>query len=229
MPESHPVQLIVLLVDKRPAAHLDAVHAAALASVLSYAEQVINGQPASELWELWVKGNVERTVRRADQRTFEKLSERYASTDHTEVRVGRARALAFTPVSRGSMARHLSRLETAGTKLPGHSMETASRLRAGSPTVVLNAELAMSTGEACVQAARALFAWFLTLDPEDRLAWYVPGCQFRIVDAVPRAFSSLLPLAAEGTHIRSSRNPKTFTAFVVPGGARAGGPPAFSA
>lgn len=214
--------------DRNPAAHIDTVHAAALASVLAYAEEVINGQPAPEQWKHWLSGNTGRTVRCADRRTYDKLSERYASADHTEVRVGRARALAFTPVRLGSMSRHLARLESAGARLPARSTDSGTRTRPGSPTVVLNAAQNMSTGQACAHAARALFSWFLTLSPSDRLAWYVPGCQFRIVDAVPRAFTALLPLATEGTKISAGPAGAT-AAFVVPGTPAAGVPHTFSA
>lgn len=226
MSQSHPVQLIVLLKGKRSADHLEAVHAAALASVLSYAEEVINGHPAPELWEHWVSGGRERAVRMADQRTFERIRDRYAGDDHTLVRFGGARALAFTPVRRGSMARHLARLEDAGAKLPGRSTESG-RPKPGSPTVVLNAALEMSTGEACVQAATALFAWFLSLSPQDRLSWYIPGCQFRVLEAVPRAFTGLFPLAAGGTRACSAAG--RTAAFVVEGEDRAGVPHTFSA
>ncbi len=49
----------------------------------------------------------------------------------------------------------------------------ASDGKAPVPVIVLNAALEMTTGKAAAQASHALFAWFLTLDPAEKLAWSI--------------------------------------------------------
>ncbi|MCC9175600.1 peptidyl-tRNA hydrolase [Arthrobacter sp. zg-Y179] len=159
------VQPIVLLVDKTdPAAHRDAVAAAAVASVRAY-----TATEDSEAWENWLYGRFTKTVRRANPSTFGKLA---VEAPSGAVTVGRAQALAFEPVTYEQMPKNLAKLQVSGTQLPD---EAPAPWPGNAPVIVLNADLDMSTGKASAQAAHALLSWYLQLDPTARQAWQEAG------------------------------------------------------
>lgn len=202
------VQPIVLLVDKiRPAAHRDAVAAAAVASVRAYA-----ATEESDAWENWLYGRFTKTVRRANPTTFARLA---ADAPSGAVTVGHAQALAFEPVTYEQMPKSLAKLQVSGTQLPD---EEPAAWPAGAPTVVLNADLDMSTGKASAQAAHALLSWYLELPFAEQLAWaeagwpagvrFTPGERFSALSEDPGA--GPLIVDAGMTEIA----PDTATAFV---------------
>ena len=178
MQPSDTVQPIVLLVDKEdPAAHYDAVAAAAAASVSAYARR-----ESDEAWENWVFGRFTKTVRRAGPKAFAKLA---AHAPSGTVVVGRAQALAFEPVTYEEMPKAVRALQVSGTQLPDDEPVPALP---DAPVVVGNADLEMSTGKAGAQAAHALLAWYLELAPEQAagftecpaaLVTELPGERFR--------------------------------------------------
>ena len=161
MHPSDTVQPILIRVDKEdPAGHRDAVAAAALACVLAYARR-----DGDEAWEEWVHGRFTKTVRRAGPKPFAKLS---PGAQSGTVVIGKAEAAAFEPQRYEDMPRALRSLQVSGTQLPAGEPMPADP---GNPLVVLNQDLAMSTGRAAAQAAHALLAWYLTLAPEQAVAF----------------------------------------------------------
>ena len=186
MHPSDTVQPILLRVDKEdPAAHRDAVAAAALACVLAYARR-----ESGEAWEEWVNGRFTKTVRRAGPKAFAKLS---TGAPSGTVVIGGAEAAAFEPQRYEDMPRALRSLQVSGTQLPPGDPVPASP---GKPLIVLNQDLAMSTGKAAAQAAHALLAWYLDLAPEQAGAFAadpgaavteVPAERFRELASVPGA------------------------------------------
>ncbi|MDF2498280.1 peptidyl-tRNA hydrolase [Arthrobacter koreensis] len=158
---SDTVQPILLRVDKEdPAAHTDAVAAAAVACVLAFARR-----ESDEQWADWMAGRFTKTVRRAGPKPFAKLT---ADAPSGTVVVGKAAAAAFEPQRYEDMPRALRSLQVSGTQLPAGAPVAA---RPGSPLIVLNQELKMSTGKAAAQAAHALLAWYLELGPEEAAAF----------------------------------------------------------
>lgn len=205
---SDTVQPIILRVDKEePAAHCDAIAAAAVAGVLAYANRT-----GDEAWEDWVSGRFTKTVRRAGPKPFAKLC---AQAPSGVVKIGRAEAAAFEPQRYEDMPRALRALQVSGTVLP-HT-DPAS-VTPGSPVIVLNADLSMSTGKAAAQAAHALLAWFLELDPAQQQQWAArPGTG---VQEVPqRSFVTLHGRPGSGPLIVDAGlteiDPGTATAFVA--------------
>jgi len=90
------VQPIMLLVDKtNPASHIDAVHAAALASVLAFAGESLSHEDPDPSWAAWLSGPFTKSVRRADAKTFEKLALKFADEEHADIHIGKARAMRF--------------------------------------------------------------------------------------------------------------------------------------
>lgn len=208
------VQPIVLLVDKAaPAAHRDAVAAAAIASVCAYAHT-----PDSPAWDNWLYGRFTKTVRRAGPVVFDRLA---AAAPSGRVAVGSARALAYEPVSYDGMPRNLAKLQVSGTQLPDADPVPAPE---GAPVILLNEDLQMSTGKASAQAAHALLSWYLQLSPSQRRDWhdagrpasvcFISGEQFR--ERAEAQGSGPLIVDAGMTEIA----PDTATAFVAaPAGA----------
>ena len=203
------VQPIVLLVDKTaPAAHRDAVAAAAVASVRAYA-----ATEESEAWENWLYGRFTKTVRRANPTTFARLA---AEAPSGPVTVGGAQAMAFEPVTYEQMPKALAKLQVSGTQLPD---DEPAAWPEGAPVVVLNADLDMSTGKASAQAAHALLSWYLELPFAEQLAWaeagwpagvrFIPGERFTETAQGPG--TGPLIVDAGMTEIA----PDTATAFVV--------------
>lgn len=208
MHPSDTVQPIVLRVDKEaPAAHRDAVAAAAVAGVLAYAQRT-----ADEAWEDWVSGRFTKSVRRAGPKVFAKLC---AQAPSGIVRIGRAEAAAFEPQRYEDMPRALRALQVSGTQLPDDDPAPAS---AEAALIVVNQDLAMSTGKAAAQAAHALLAWYLELDPARQQDWAArPAAAVR---EVPEArFAALGSQAGAGPLIVDAGlteiDPGTPTAFVA--------------
>ncbi|HEX9089642.1 MAG TPA: peptidyl-tRNA hydrolase [Arthrobacter sp.] len=214
------VQPIMLLVDKTsPAAHIDAVHAAALASVLAFAGESLSCENPDPSWEAWLSGPFTKSVRRADAKTFEKLALKFAGEEHADIHIGKARAIAFRPTTYGSMSRHLSKLQVSGTDLPERATDHRVSAPEGSPVLVINESLKMSSGKAGAQAGHALFAWYLSLETPARRAWYNDGCQFRVIFAEQEAFESFAEAVPERLQIVDNGlteiAPGTATAFVM--------------
>ncbi|MER2135747.1 MAG: peptidyl-tRNA hydrolase [Arthrobacter sp.] len=211
MHPSDTVQPILLRVDKEdPAAHRDAVAAAALACVLAYARR-----NTGEDWEEWVHGRFTKTVRRAGPKPFAKLS---AGAPSGTVVIGRAEAAAFEPQRYEDMPRSLRSLQVSGTQLPaGQPVPAGPR----NPLIVLNQELAMSTGKAAAQAAHALLAWYLALAPEQASAFAAePGAA--VTEATAERFRELASVPGAGPLIIDAGlteiDPGSATAFVAPPG-----------
>lgn len=219
------VQPIVLLVDKaEPAFHEDAVAAAALASVRAYA-----AREDDAAWAGWVDGRFTKTVRRAGPKAFAKLA---AGAPGGITAVGRARAVAFEPVTYEQMPRALRALQVSGTELPRTDDGPAADTGAPGPVpvIVLNAGLKMSTGKASAQAAHALLAWYLQAADQAAAAdvgdYTVPA-----LPAVPASvlvrelagedFAALADRPGNGPLIVDAGlteiDPGTATAFVLPG------------
>lgn len=203
------VQPIVLLVDKSaPAAHRDAVAAAAIASVCAYAHT-----PDSPAWDNWLYGRFTKTVRRAGPVVFDRLA---AAAPSGQVAVGGARALAYEPVSYDEMPRNLAKLQVSGTQLPDSEPVPPEE---GAPVILLNEDLQMSTGKASAQAAHALLSWYLQLAAPERQQWhdagspasvrFIPAEQFR--QRADAEGSGPLIVDAGMTEIA----PDTATAFVA--------------
>lgn len=212
MESSDTVQPIVLLVSKEePAAHRDAVAAAAAASVRAYAQR-----ESDEAWENWVFGRFTKTVRRAGPKAFAKLA---AQAPSGTVVVGRAQALAFEPVTYEQMPKALRALQVSGTQLPDDEPAPAVP---DAPVIVINADLEMSTGKAGAQAAHALLAWYLTLSPVERERWFDGGCRASIRPAAGADFRALAAAPGTGPLIVDAGlteiAPNTATAFVAAAG-----------
>lgn len=211
MHPSDTVQPILLRVDKEdPAAHRDAVAAAALACVLAYARR-----ESDEAWEDWVHGRFTKTVRRAGPKPFAKLS---PGAQSGTVVIGKAEAAAFEPQRYEDMPRALRSLQVSGTQLPPGDPVPASQ---ANPLIVLNEDLAMSTGKAAAQAAHALLAWYLDLAPEQASAFAAdPGAAVTEVPA--ERFRELASLSGAGPLIVDAGlteiDPGSATAFVAPPG-----------
>lgn len=212
------VQPIVLLVDKAdPAAHTDAIRAVAAASVTTYAYALATGADLDP-WDTWLSGPFTKSVRRADPKTFAKL----VATDGGELLhavIGKAKALALHPAPYAELPKNISRLQVSGTELPDRASDDPGASPRNAPTLVMNAGLGMSTGKAAAQAAHALFAWFLSLDAEQRHEWLSGDCRFHLQMATSAEFAAAAVNVAEELLIedagRTEIDPGTATAFVA--------------
>ncbi|WAC50426.1 peptidyl-tRNA hydrolase [Frigoribacterium sp. SL97] len=167
------VQPIVVCVDKeRPAPALDAIRAVADASVKMYARDMVGYDSLDETerlavrhiaraWSSWLNGPIAKTVRRADRATYERLVGSTSLTEATIVTRGDAEAIAFRPMMADELPNNLRRLQVSGTQLPEG---TPTKVLTPTASILLNADLDMSTGKAAAQAAHALFTWFLNTD-----------------------------------------------------------------
>lgn len=193
------VQPIVLLIDKdAPPTHLDAVKAAAAASVDALAEDSLGTPDGArpEVWRQWLSGPFTKTVRRANPKQWAKLP---APTG--EAACGSARAVAYRPASYGNLDKAISRLQVSGTDLTA-ATEGSPPLH--SPVLVINASLGMSTGKASAQAAHALMAYWLKLEADAERIWASTGSPFSIIEVGEAIFTELSSSAVRGTLIRDN-------------------------
>ena len=143
--------------------HLEAVEAVAKASLEAFR---VAAPTAPDVWVPWVKYDQGKSVRRAKEKDFSKLVDK--TEHHSDVKVGEARAIAYAPVSYDEMDKSIRRCQVNGTDFEREERQYVP----GSPTIVLNGGLGMSTGKTGAQAAHALLAWWLGL-PERRQVSYV--------------------------------------------------------
>lgn len=212
------VQPIILLVDKAdPAAHGDAIRAAATASVAAYAKDLAAGADLTP-WNLWLDGPFTKSVRRADAKTFAKLADADGG-DYVHAAFGKARALALRPTAYENLAKSISRLQVSGTELPVRASDEPHRNQPDAPTLVLNGSLGMSSGKAAAQGSHGLFAWFLTLDDAARAEWFAAGCPFQLHMAGAAEFAERSAAVSDELLIvdagRTEIEPDTATAFVA--------------
>lgn len=217
------VQIIVLLVDKEdPAAHVDGIHAAAKASVAAYAEGRPAGDPREDSWTRWLAGPFTKSVRRADIKTFEKLIQDF---DPAKGQVGKARALAFKPMTYSELPKALARLQVSGTVLLERESDVArtafhANVGDGSrPVLALNGALQMSTGKASAQGAHAFMAYYLTLDTDAARAWYDRGLPSSVALMDATLFAQVAQVIPEPRRIVDNGLTEipsgTMTAFVM--------------
>lgn len=211
------LQPIVLLVDKNnPAAHVDAVHAAALASVFAYWGDLSSGGDES-IWNAWLGDFYAKSVRRASPRAFADIADSEAAP--WVAVAGSARAFALGPMTRGDMPHPVSRLQVSGTNLPNRFSHEAMPKTPDDAVIVLNASLSMSTGKAAAQAAHALTLWFSTLPEEHRLEWIARGHPSAVCLFEEEVFTELAmgcpPALRIIDHGRTEIAPGSATAFVL--------------
>lgn len=211
------VQPIVLLVDKtNPAGHVDAITAAAIASVCAYRNALDAGTDAAA-WKTWLSGRFTKSVRRADAKTFWKLAVDPELTANGAARIGLAKAIAYAPTTYEDLPKKLSRLQVSGTDLP-ELPASAARPRRGDPIILLNGDLGMSTGKAAAQAAHALFAWQLNRGSTDPDVAFQQLLNARALIASGQEFQGLKVLAAGPLIVDAGLTeiaPNTATAFVM--------------
>jgi peptidyl-tRNA hydrolase len=213
------VQPIVLLVDKNdPAGHRDSILAAAIASTEAYAKALDSGAGQDDAWALWLSGRFTKSVRRADLKTFTKLAADENLITESFITVGKAKALAYRPVSYEELAKPLSRLQVSGTDLPDVPSTAPSRQRSGDPVIVLNGALGMSTGKSAAQAAHALFAWQLNRGTADAELASIQLASTGLIIASADEFEALRTVAAGPLIVDAGLteiDPNTATAFVI--------------
>lgn len=212
------VQPIVLLVDKtNPAGHADSIVAAAIASVSAYRNAQEHGTDKNK-WETWLSGRFTKSVRRADAKTFAKLSADTEPGFTGAAYIGPARALAYSPTTYEDLPKKLARLQVSGTELPEVKATPQTHQRSGDPVIVLNSALGMSTGKAAAQAAHALFAWHLNRSNPDQDIAALHLLSAGLITASAGDFEDLKTLAAGPLIVDSGLteiDPNTATAFVI--------------
>lgn len=168
MDELDLVQPIVLL---DAGTHADACRAVALVSVTVW---LTHEHPS---WEPWLAGRFTKTVRRAKN---ENAINRVLGTGPAVVeRVGEAVAVALLPSTYLEMDRFVRKLQVTGLDL---AREAGAGTDDGGPTILVNADLGMSTGKTAAQVAHGLFAWLLSMDEEARTAWFYSGRRFDLAE-----------------------------------------------
>lgn len=203
--------LVMPLVLKKSGTHQEAIAAVALAALEAYR----TASDDSGIWDRWInEGDGGKTVRRASDKDFAKVSSRPDVIAHTQV--GDAKALAFSPTAYTEMDSVIRRLQVGGTEFE----RKGSSVIPTEPTIILNLSLEMSTGKSSAQAAHALLAWWNLTHDDEREEWLQRGSRVNIVEVFSidfkRLSSSLDPYAvihdAGHTEIESG----SATAFVYP-------------
>jgi len=174
--------LVMPLVLSKSGSHQEAISAVALAALEAYR----SSSEDNAIWDKWLnEGDGGKTVRRANDKDFAKAASRTDVLASTKV--GEAKALAFTPVPYTEMDSAIRRLQVGGT-------EFERRERFHDPdalTIVLNADLGMSTGKSAAQAAHALLAWWDLASPRDRDDWVEGGHRVNVVEVASSIFQRL--------------------------------------
>lgn len=185
--------LIQPLVIQQTGSHHESILAVAKASLLGCINESAS---IDDVWQQWLDDEEGKTVRRARESEFARL---LAEGKHAaDVTVGNARAIAFAPVRYTDMDKKVRRLQVNGTDFERDA--TAPTSLGGNrpihPTIVLDADLGMTTGKAAAQASHSLYAWWWTLTEDRRQEWLGSGSPLDVVEVTHSEFvalSSALP------------------------------------
>lgn len=210
------IQPVVVLADSRnPATYFDAVQAATLASVLTYATESVTYDQLDESWAPWQAGGQQRLVLRANPRDFSRLAQTYRNEDSSLIRFGLAEAIALQPQT-GKLPRRLRRLEECRAVFPYRPSDEPTPARpSGSPIVVLDQSLGMRVGEASGHAARSLTQWFDSLSQREKESWYDPGCCFTVIALPSDHFAQLCLYSSVEGSLSRTENEKP-ASFILP-------------
>lgn len=155
--------------------HEETVHAAALASVLRLIDGAGRGESS---WQEWLDGLYTKSVRRVKSQTA--MDRLVAGTPHSlRVTIGNASAIAFEPTTEFSP--EVKRLQVSGTEAERSGVWPFVGLRG--PLVVINSQVAMTTGKTAAQVAHGLMGWFLRASNDERQLWVDHGYEFNITES----------------------------------------------
>lgn len=205
--------LVMPLVLKKSGTHQEAIAAVAVAALEGYRASSAD----HEIWDRWMnEGDCGKTVRRANEKDFAKVSQRPDVIATSEV--GDAKVLAFVPVAYTEMDSVIRRLQVGNTDFEREEMTEI----ADAPTIVLNLDLGMSTGKSAAQAAHALLAWWDLASQESRDEWVEKGNKVNIAEVPGPQFTRMSSLVVPYAVIHDAGHTEiesgSATAFVTQNG-----------
>lgn len=182
MIDTRETAIVMPLILNKSGSHREAIAAVALAALEAYRK----ASPDAEVWDKWLnEGDGGKTVRRANDKDFAKVSAREDVLARTEV--GSAKAVSFAPVSYTEMSGVIRRLQVGGTDFERTDVPFVHE----EPSIILNLSLEMSTGKSAAQAAHALLAWWDLLSDAERAEWVNRGSKINVVEAFSIDFKKL--------------------------------------
>lgn len=165
----------------RSGSHEDLIAAVASASLDAYLDH--GDDPA---WDQWLNGRFTKSVRRA---TASQLAA-VAPLALAVVQRGDAVAYGFAPMPYSEYPGPIRKMQVQGTERP----RSGNWADFGSPSLVLNGGLEMSTGKAAAQAAHGLWIWWLTATITERQEWEASGRPLSVCEYDSEAFRRTLQI-----------------------------------
>ena len=186
---SKKAQQIVAL---KSGTHEEVVMACARASVLAWLNY-----NEEEVWKEWFAGQFIKTVRRANQKEFDKLKE----TARAEVVVGEGKALAFEPFLIEEIPGEIKKLQVSNFE-----RESSGKWPSGDgPKLFINPNLKMSTGKTAAQVAHGLFGLILKGNLGERDNWRNSGAAFSVVMLNKNVWKKTLEDIMENTEEKNKK------------------------
>lgn len=165
-----------------PCGHEETILAAALASagLLGHtidASTALGSRAHAATWDTWLNGRFTKSVRRIRRPIEREKVNRLAARQLPALRVDveGAIATAFEPMAYSQYPPELKKLQVSGLDIAPRPDDAPPAERPSqfslTPTIILDPDVAMSTGKAAAQAAHALGLWVLALSSDERALW----------------------------------------------------------
>jgi peptidyl-tRNA hydrolase len=182
---------VVRIERNEPPQRTDALEAAAMAVLFMLTTDRLDWQPALAQWDSYRIRKVVRRARGSEWLRAEAIEGLTVLRRSAQVRV-------YPPIPLDGWPRDLARLQVSGTELADG--QTPAPPPAGTPTVFLAPNLAMTTGKAMAQAGHAAQLGRRAMDAADRAAWRDHGFELAVRDATPAQWAAELAAGAPVVH-----------------------------
>lgn len=186
------MQFVVRVEKTTPPRHSDVIEACARATVLLLDEvQRCGNEQARRRVERWLDGRIRKVVRRGRGASWTAAAQFSEAGEGRRVAHGSAEVAVYLPGPTDQVAPMLRKLQVAGLELDDDHGVPAEVMPPQDVRILLNPDLALSTGKAAAQAAHAAQVLWMRLESSARDAWLDRGAPLTVLTATPEGWAAV--------------------------------------